>query len=259
MSPFASHLVHALMNTGNWWPKGGSELGGRRWHRPLASYSPVNAAIPITPRCWIQSGHAGGSPWPLTISRLIRAGCRRPEGDLVIVWRQLACRFCVSVRGYPGRGRYMEHIHKPGNCIVILHCMDLSAVTMQDEYDDKSTTKLWEAKKTKYKELESKYRWKLNELGVCIVVTVVVVVVVRVVMLPGKIRTESGKPGEIVISVANQEKANLIVIGSRCLSRIQRTIMGSVSDYVLHNAKCSVIICRQSDNSPLEKQGSVKA
>ena len=29
---------------------------------------------------------------------------------------------------------YMEHIHKPGNCIVILHCMDLSAVTMAGQY-----------------------------------------------------------------------------------------------------------------------------
>ena len=39
--------------------------------------------------------------------------------------------------------------------------------TISEEYDDNDSTKLWDAKKIKYKEIESKYRWKLNELGVC--------------------------------------------------------------------------------------------
>ncbi len=65
--------------------------------------------------------------------------------------------------------------------------------------------------------------------------------------MPGKIRTESGKPGDVIVRVADEEKANLIVIGSRGLGRLQRTISGSVSDHVLHNAKCSVIICKQKD------------
>ena len=63
--------------------------------------------------------------------------------------------------------------------------------------------------------------------------------------LPGKIRTESGKPGEIIVDVANQEKAGIIVIGSRGLGKLQRTFTGSsVSDYVLHHSKCAVVVCR---------------
>ena len=66
--------------------------------------------------------------------------------------------------------------------------------------------------------------------------------------IPGKIRTENGKPGDIIIRVAKEEKARLIVIGSRGLSRLKRTLQGSVSDYVLHHAHCPVVICRHMES-----------
>lgn len=65
--------------------------------------------------------------------------------------------------------------------------------------------------------------------------------------LPGKIRTESGKPGDVIIQTACQEKAGLIVIGSRGQGKLKRTMSGSVSDYVLHHSKCPVVICTQRD------------
>ena len=65
--------------------------------------------------------------------------------------------------------------------------------------------------------------------------------------LPGKIRTESGQPGDVVLSVAAEEGAGLIVIGSRGLGRLRRTFSGSVSDHVLHHAHCPVIVWRQSE------------
>jgi len=38
--------------------------------------------------------------------------------------------------------------------------------------------------------------------------------------------------------------AGMIVLGSRGLGRLRRTFTSSVSDHVLHRAKCPVIICR---------------
>ena len=53
------------------------------------------------------------------------------------------------------------------------------------------------------------------------------------------------RPGEALIEVAKKEKVNQIVMGTRGLGTIRRTILGSVSDYVLHHAHCTVTICRQ--------------
>ena len=60
------------------------------------------------------------------------------------------------------------------------------------------------------------------------------------------IRSEHGrKPGEVICSVANSEAVTMIVIGTRGLSSVRRTILGSVSDYVVQHVHCPVLICRQ--------------
>ena len=45
--------------------------------------------------------------------------------------------------------------------------------------------------------------------------------------LIGRIKTVSGKPGEQIIMTAKQEKATLIVIGCRGLSKVKRTLQVS--------------------------------
>ena len=70
------------------------------------------------------------------------------------------------------------------------------------------------------------------------------------VQLPGKILTESGKPADVIINTAVHEKAGLIVLGSRGLGRLKRTFTStSVSDHVLHRAKCPVVICRATSDT----------
>ncbi len=53
-----------------------------------------------------------------------------------------------------------------------------------------------------------------------------------------------GRPGERIIEVAEKEGVDIIVIGSRGLSSVKRLFLGSVSDYVSHNAPCPVMIVR---------------
>jgi len=57
-------------------------------------------------------------------------------------------------------------------------------------------------------------------------------------------RLEFGNPAEKIIEIANKEKYDLIVVGSRGLSRTKRFFLGSVSDDVSHHAHCSVLIVR---------------
>ncbi|CAH8557560.1 unnamed protein product [Schistosoma curassoni] len=48
--------------------------------------------------------------------------------------------------------------------------------------------------------------------------------------------------GESIIRKAEQINACLIIIGSRGLGAIKRTIMGSVSDYVVHHANTTICV-----------------
>ena len=49
------------------------------------------------------------------------------------------------------------------------------------------------------------------------------------------------------MDMAKTENAGLIVIGTRGLSALKRTLVGSVSDHVLHHAHCPVVICKQKE------------
>jgi nucleotide-binding universal stress UspA family protein len=53
-----------------------------------------------------------------------------------------------------------------------------------------------------------------------------------------------GRPSNKIIEVANEGKFDLIVMGSRGMGRIKEIFLGSVSDRVADEAKCSVLIVK---------------
>jgi nucleotide-binding universal stress UspA family protein len=53
-----------------------------------------------------------------------------------------------------------------------------------------------------------------------------------------------GHPAEVILAVASEVKADLIVVGSRGLTAAQRFLLGSVSQRVAEHADCNVMIVR---------------
>ncbi|MDG6221771.1 MAG: universal stress protein [Candidatus Bathyarchaeota archaeon] len=53
-----------------------------------------------------------------------------------------------------------------------------------------------------------------------------------------------GRPADEIIEIANKEKFDLIVIGSRGRGKIKEFFLGSVSDRVADSAKCPVLIVK---------------
>lgn len=53
-----------------------------------------------------------------------------------------------------------------------------------------------------------------------------------------------GHPGSTIVQAAEEEQCDLIVIGSRGMGQLRSLLVGSVSDYVLHHAKCPVLIVK---------------
>ena len=57
-----------------------------------------------------------------------------------------------------------------------------------------------------------------------------------------------GSPKQVIVEEAETWNADLIVMGSRGLGTWNRLLLGSVSDSVVHHAKCSVEVVRKSSS-----------
>jgi nucleotide-binding universal stress UspA family protein len=55
-----------------------------------------------------------------------------------------------------------------------------------------------------------------------------------------------GDPGESIAAAADAEQCDLIVVGTHGRTGFQRSLAGSVSDYVIRNAQCPVLVVRPS-------------
>ena len=58
-----------------------------------------------------------------------------------------------------------------------------------------------------------------------------------------------GSPGRNICEFARNWNADLIIVGRRSRSRLAEVFLGSVSNYVLHHAHCSVLIIEEKKES----------
>jgi nucleotide-binding universal stress UspA family protein len=57
-------------------------------------------------------------------------------------------------------------------------------------------------------------------------------------------RLLQGVPADEIVRIAQSEKVDLIVVGSRGLTEVRAFLLGSVSDKVSHHAKCPTLIVK---------------
>ncbi|WP_372422258.1 universal stress protein [Salinarimonas chemoclinalis] len=57
-------------------------------------------------------------------------------------------------------------------------------------------------------------------------------------------RIADAPPAQAIVEIAREEGADLLVIGSRGLGRLQGLILGSVSQKVVHDAPCAVLVVK---------------
>ena len=54
-----------------------------------------------------------------------------------------------------------------------------------------------------------------------------------------------GDPAQVILDVAQEQNADLIVVGARGLTAFERFLLGSVSSKLAHHATCSLMIVRE--------------
>ena len=59
-----------------------------------------------------------------------------------------------------------------------------------------------------------------------------------------KTMLEAGSPYDTILKVSDRVNANEIVVGTSGKTVIDRVLIGSVSEYIVRNARCTVIVVR---------------
>ncbi|XP_060067360.1 putative universal stress protein SAUSA300_1656 [Ylistrum balloti] len=127
---------------------------------------------------------------------------------------------------------YMEQIHSPKFNIVMVHVVgspeSLHKTEWYKAHDSDTIHKILEEEKAKLKETLEGYGQLLKDAEV-----------------DGTVQSiHAAQPGRGIIQAAEECNAQMIVTGCRGIGKVRRTLMGSVSDYVVHHATVPTLVCR---------------
>ena len=53
-----------------------------------------------------------------------------------------------------------------------------------------------------------------------------------------------GEPGPAIVEAAAAERVDMVIVGTRGRNRVERMVLGSVSDHVVRHADCPVLVVR---------------
>ncbi|XP_076112375.1 uncharacterized protein LOC143080417 [Mytilus galloprovincialis] len=131
---------------------------------------------------------------------------------------------------------FKENAHKPNDYVYLVHSIELQHALHNSKW-------LYEPQATDVdtlgpliREERAIIKTKMDMLGKHLVD----------LQMEGEVKpSESKNPGEGIVKAAAEVGAEFIVTGTRGMGTIRRTILGSVSDYVLHHAEVPVIVCHK--------------
>ncbi|CAH3154165.1 unnamed protein product [Porites evermanni] len=128
---------------------------------------------------------------------------------------------------------YLAHLHLKGDRVVFLHAFDPppmqsakhTSVDFKNSYDEWCVVIQKAQDKARFllKEYDQKFVALKDKLSY-------------------KLIHDTGRAGEVIVSYIKKEQATCIVMGCRGLGKLRRTLLGSVSDYVVRHSTIPVIV-----------------
>ncbi|VDH90764.1 Hypothetical predicted protein [Mytilus galloprovincialis] len=139
---------------------------------------------------------------------------------------------------------FAKNIHQKEDQVKVVYCLHHSShYTMDPSHGGSGWnpfTTLWAANDTKT--MSEKFEKESKDAAkVCSHIEELL----QKLEINGKVLRVQGDPGHAILTTAEECKATCIVVGSRGVGSLRRTIMGSVSDYILHHSNIPVLVYRQ--------------
>ncbi|KAL8578556.1 hypothetical protein ACOMHN_015012 [Nucella lapillus] len=127
---------------------------------------------------------------------------------------------------------YMTELHRPNYKVHVVHCSEawVHCHQLKDTPSPGAMQEMKSKEDAKVEEIQNKFAKLMEENKV-----------------EGEFKVIGGKDTwHEIIDYQESHHANLIVIGTRGSNAIRRTLLGSVSDSVVHHAHCPVLVCRHT-------------
>ncbi|XP_061174501.1 stress response protein NhaX-like [Saccostrea echinata] len=124
---------------------------------------------------------------------------------------------------------YMRHFHLRENKVTLVHVTDH---LHNFAYNTSVIPADPELIQLAYQEEEHKAKTLMDEMGDFLSKN----------QIDGEVIRLFGNPGELIVKKAHEMKATLLITGSRGLGLIRRTVLGSVSDFVIHHSEVPVMV-----------------
>lgn len=126
---------------------------------------------------------------------------------------------------------FAENIYKHGDYAILVHVPEYRHIvhTSVMTSDPNLMNKLVSEEQNRIKLLVAKFAELMKLAGV-----------------QGTIKQFQGNPGEQICMAADKEGADMIVTGTRGQGKLRRTLLGSVSDFILHHSHVPVMVCRHT-------------
>ncbi|XP_045164841.1 universal stress protein Sll1388-like isoform X2 [Mercenaria mercenaria] len=127
---------------------------------------------------------------------------------------------------------YLENVKKHSDYVILIHCVEMNTIAAMP--GDIGASGLLVRSIEQERAAAEKYLHELTER-------------MKAANLHGKVKRTNGPARSEILRVAEEEKVDMIITGTRGMGTVRRTLLGSVSDHVLHHSHVPIIICRHKD------------
>ncbi|XP_064649364.1 universal stress protein Sll1388-like isoform X1 [Lineus longissimus] len=146
---------------------------------------------------------------------------------------------------------YFEKVHREENFVVFAHSIESPYVATAIAtagfghaaflpMPQANVTNLIKEKRHAYRELVKRYEETVKALPFK-------------VKHKFHINEHTSDPGDALIQLSRDEHVDMVVIGTRGLGTVRRTLLGSVSDYVLHHSSVPVLVVHMEEDEVHDK------